>query len=181
VQAELTPAEVLFLKERVLVVDGPGGVEVVDEQGRRYWPLLRRRLIYPGNPGGPVRTVLFMLPPGLVNAETWSVPVHQDPKGLALVTLGGRNDVKFSGGPISQAVRLEVSLAVKPNEGAVTYQGLQVETFRKSPLGDLYASVRTQGIAAAFPTSLIDPKTPVKSEEKSKSRRPSFGADPAAK
>ena len=181
VQAELTPAEVLFLKERVLVVDGPGGVEVVDEQGRRYWPLLRRRLVYPGNPGGPVRTVLFMLPPGLVAAETWSVPVHQDPKGLALVTLGGRNDVKFSGGPLSQAVRLEVSLAVKPNEGAFTYQSLQVETFRKSPLGDLYASVRTQGIAAAFPPSLIDPKTQVKSEDKAKPRRPNFGADPAAK
>ena len=107
--------------------------------------------------------------------------MHQDPKGLALVTLVGRNDVKFSGGPISQAVRLEVSLAVKPNEGVVTYQSLQVETFRKSPLGDLYASVRTQGIAAAFPTSLIDPKMPAKSEEKAKPRRPSFGADPAAK
>jgi hypothetical protein len=122
-----------------------------------------------------------MLPPGLVAAETWSVPVHQDPKGLALVTVGARNDVKFSGGPISQAVRLDLSLAVKPTGGVVTYQGLQVEAFRKSPLGDLYASVRTQGIAAAFPTSLIDSKTSDKSEEKAKPRRPTFGADPAAK
>ncbi len=181
VQANLTPAEILLLKERMLVVEGPGGIEVVDEQGRRYWPLVRRRLVYPGNPGGPVRTVLFLLPPGLVAAETWSVPVHQDPQGLGLVGLGAQNDVKFSGGPVSQAVRLDVSLAVKPKEGAVTYQSLQVEAFRKSPLGDLYANVRTQGIAAAFPTSLIDPKTPVNSEEKAKPRRPTFGGDPAAK
>ncbi len=181
VQANLTPAEILLLKERMLVVEGPGGIEAVDEQGRRYWPLVRRRLVYPGNPGGPVRTVLFILPPGLVAAATWSVPVHQDPKGLGLVALGARNDVKFSGGPISQAVRLDVSLAVKSKEGVVTYQGLQVEAFRKSPLGDLYVNVRTPGIAAAFPTILIDPKSPVKSEEKAKPRRPSFGGDPAAK
>ena len=181
VQAKLTPDEILFLKERMLVVEGPGGMEVVDEQGRRYWPLVRRRLVYPGNPGGPVRTVLFILPPGLVVPETWSVPVHQDPKGLALVAVAARNDVKFSGGPVSQAVRLDVSLAVKSGEDAVTYQNLQVEAFRKSPLGDLYANVRTQGIGAAFPTSLIDPKTPVKLEEKAKPRLPSIGADPAAK
>ena len=78
-------------------------------------------------------------------------------------------------------MRLDVSLAVKSGEDAVTYQDLQVEAFRKSPLGDLYAPVRTQGIGAAFPTSLIDPKTPVKSEETAKPRLPSFGADPAAK
>jgi len=181
VQANLTFAEILLLKERMLVVDGPGGIEAVDEQGRRYWPLVRRRLVYPGNPGGPVRTVLFLLPPGLVAAETWSVPVHQDPKGLGLVVLGAQNDIKFSGGPVSQAVRLDVSLTVKSKEGVVTYQNLQVEAVRKSPLGDFYANVRTQGLAAAFPTSLIDPKTPVNSEEKAKVRRPNFGGGPAAK
>jgi hypothetical protein len=117
----------------------------------------------------------------LVAPETWSVPVHQDPKGLALVAVAARNEVKFSGGPVSQALRLDLSLAVKSGEDEVTYQNLQVEAFRKSPLGDLYTNVRTQGIAAAFPTSLIDPKTPVKSEEKAKPRRPSFGSEPATK
>jgi hypothetical protein len=181
VQANLTPAEIFFLKERMLVVEGPGGTEAVDEQGRRYWPLVRRRLVYPGNPGGPVRTVLLILPPGLSSAEAWSVPVHQDPKGLALVTLGARKDIKFSGGVVSQAVRLDVSLTVKSKEGDVTYQNLQVNTFRKSPVGDLYASVLTQGIAAAFPTTLVDPKPPAKSEEKAKPRRPNFGNVPATK
>jgi hypothetical protein len=78
-------------------------------------------------------------------------------------------------------VRLEVSLVLKSKEEVVTYQSLQVETFRQSPLGDLYASVRTQGIAAAFPTMLLDAKPSVKAEEKAKPRRPNFGADPAAK
>ncbi len=179
--AKLTPAEVLLLKERMLVVEGPGGTEAVDEQGRRYWPLVRRRLVYPGNPGGPVRTVLIILPPGLATAETWSVPVHQDSKGLALVTLGAQKGVKFSGGAVSQAVRLDVSLKVKSKDDVVTYQNLQVETFRNSPLGDLYASILTQGIAAAFPTSLTDPKSPPKSEEKTKPLRLNFGNVPAAK
>jgi hypothetical protein len=100
---------------------------------------------------------------------------------LALVTLGARKDLKFSGGPASQAVRLDLSLKVKSKDDVTTYQNLQVETFRKSPVGDLYASVRTQGIAAAFPTTLVDPKSPAKSEEKAKPRRPSFGDVPAAK
>jgi hypothetical protein len=107
--------------------------------------------------------------------------VHQDPKGLALVTLGARKDIKFSGGAVSQAVRLDVSLTIKAKEGVVTYQNLQVETFRKSPVGDLYANVLTQGISAAFPTTLVDPKPPAKSEEKAKPRRPNFGNVPAAK
>ncbi len=181
VQASLTETETIFLKERMLVVDGPGGTEVVDDQGRRYWPLWRRRLIYPGNPGGPVRTVLLLLPPGLAGPETWDVPVHQDPDGLGLVTLGAKKDARFSGGQISRSVRLEVSLLVKAKDGSVAYQNLQVEASRQSPVGDLYAKVRTQGLAAAFPTTLAEPKSPAKPDPKSKSRRPSFGDAPAAK
>jgi hypothetical protein len=181
VQAGLAPAEIVFLKERMLVVEGPGGTEVVDEQGRRFWPLLRRRLIYPGNPGGPVRTLLLVLPPDLVTPETWSVPVHQDPQGLALVSLGAQKSVRFTGGPVSQSVKLEVTLSVKARDGVVAYQSLQAETFRRSPVGDLYATVRTQGISAAFPTTLVDPKTPAKADEKARPRRPTFGDAPAAK
>jgi hypothetical protein len=181
VQASLTPAEVVFLKERMLVVDGPGGVEAIDEQGRRYWPLWRRKLVYPGNPGGPVRTVLLVMPPGLAAAETWSIPVHQDAEGLALAAVGAQRAVNFSGGLASQAVRLEVSLAVKSKDAVTVYQNLQAEVFRKSPVGDLYSNVRTQGLATAFPTTLVDPKTSTKVEEKAKVRRPSFGDAPGAK
>ena len=180
-QASLTPEEILFLKERVLVVEGPGGTEVVDELGRRYWPLVRRRLIYPGNPGGPVRVVLLVLPSGLAAAESWDVPVHREPDGLVLVSLGARKDLRLAGGPVSQAVRLAVSLTVKAKDGAVSYQNLQVEASRRSPLGDLYADIRTQGIPAAFPATLTDPKAPAKPDEKAKPRRPTFRDVPAAK
>lgn len=181
VRAELTPTEIAFLKERMLVVEGPGGFEAVDEQGRRYWPLWRRKLIYPGNPGGPVRTVLLVLPPGLNAAQTWSVPVHQEARGLAMALLGPQKAVRFSGGPASQSVRVEVTLTVKAKDAEVAYQNLQAEVFRRSPVGDLYADIRTQGLSAAFPTTLAEPKKPAKAEDKAKPRRPSFGEAPAAK
>jgi len=181
VQAVLSPAEVAFLKERMLVVDGPGGSEAMDDQGRRYWPLWRRKLVYPGNPGGPIRTLLLILPPDLSMGETWHVPVHEDSKGLAMATLGPKKSVRFSGGPVSQAVRLEVSLTVKSKPEGVSYQNLQVETFRQSPVGDLYANIRTQGLSVLFPVVLVDPKPPAKPDDKSKPRRPNFGNVPSAK
>jgi hypothetical protein len=181
VRAELTPAEEAFLKERMLVVDGPGGTEVLDEAGRRYWPLWRRRLVYPGNPGGPVRTLVVLMPPDLA-ADTWELPVHQEPTGVALAILGPVKGVRFSGGPVSQAVRLELSLAVKAREGVPTYQYLQAEVFRRSPVGDLYAPVQAKGLAPAFPTTAVDDE-PAKANDSVKGRpvRPKFGEAPAAK
>jgi len=174
VRAELTPAEVAFLKERMLVVDGPGGTEVLDEAGRRYWPLWRRRLVYPGNPGGPVRTLVVLLPPDL-SAQTWELPVHQEPTGTALAVLGPAKSVRFSGGPASQAVRLELSLAVRSGDGVPAYQYLQAEVFRSSPVGDLYAPVQAKGLAPAFPVSAADgPANPAEAV-KGRPVRPKFG------
>ncbi len=177
-RAELTQAEVAFLKERMLVVDGPGGTEVLDEAGRRYWPLWRRRLVYPGNPGGPVRTLVVLLPPDL-SAETWDLPVHQDPTGLAFAVLGAGKGVRFSGGPASQSVRLELSLAIKSREGVPAYQYLQAEVFRRSPVGELYAPVLTKGLAPAFPTSAVDQSAKPAEPVKGRPVRPQFGAAPA--
>ena len=181
VQAVLTAAEIGFLKEHALVVEGPGGPEVVDGEGRRYWPLLRRRLVYPGNPGGPVRTVLLLLPPGLLTDETWEIPVHQDPHGLALVTLDAQQSARFAGGSASQAVRLALSLAVKTSAGASAYQSLRVTTFRQSPVGNMYAPIPTLGLSAAFPTTLVDPAPSAKPDEKIRPSRPSFGDAPPAR
>jgi hypothetical protein len=180
VRAELTPAEVTFLKEHMLVVDGPGGTEILDEAGRRYWPLWRRRLVYPGNPGGPVRTLVVLLPPDL-SAETWDLPVHQEPTGLAFVVLGSGKSARFSGGPTSQTVRLELSLAIKPREGIPAYQYLQAEVFRRSPVGELYAPVLTKGLAPAFPTSAVDEPAKPADPVKGRPVRPKFGEAPAAK
>jgi len=185
VQARFTPAEVAFLRERMLVVEGPGGLEVVDDEGRRYWPLWRRRLVYPGNPGGPVRTVLVLLPSGLL-PTTWDVPLPQEPDGLGLAILSGQKDVRFSGGPVSQSVRLELSLALRPGDAGLSYQGLRAEVARRSPVGDLYATIRTEGLSAAFPTELTDAKPaaearPATATAPERLRRPSFEPAPAAK
>ena len=181
VQAVLAPDETAFLKEHLLVVDGPGGVEVLDEQGRRHWPLWRRRLVYPGNPGGPVRTLFVLLPPDLKVPEAWNVPVHQEPRGRALAVLGSGKAVRFAGGPPSQSVRLSLSLTLRAKEGEVAYQNLQAEVSRRSPVGDLYADIRTVGLSAAF-ASADDPAKPSASPaEKGLRRRPSFGDQPAAK
>ncbi|MBM3867516.1 MAG: hypothetical protein FJ384_01115 [Verrucomicrobia bacterium] len=180
VRAELTPPEDAFLKERMLVVDGPGGTEVLDEAGRRYWPLWRRRLIYPGNPGGPVRTLVVLLPPDL-SAETWELPVHQEPTGLALAVLGPAKSVRFSGGPASQAVRVELTLAVGERDGAPFYRHLQAEVFRRSPVGDFYAPVPAKGLAPAFPTAAEDAPARPADPVKGRPVRPRFGEPPAAK
>ena len=179
VRALFSQTEVASLKERMLVVEGPGGTEAMDDQGRRYWPLWRRKLVYPGNPGGPVRKILMVLPPDLLSGETWSVPVPEDPKGLAIVTLGANKSVRFAGGPASQAVRLEVSLAVQRKSDEFSYQNLQVVVFRQSPVGDLYANITAPAQSATFPVSLVDPKPPVKADDKR--LRPNFGTTPAAK
>lgn len=176
IRAEFRPEEVAFLKERMLVVDGPGGTEIVDEAGRRYWPLWRRRLVYPGNPGGPLRQAFVILPPGLA-AETWELPLPLEPDGCGLVVLGPQKAVRYSGGPVSQAVRAVLTLDVRMIDGSLAYQGLQAEVFRRSPVGDLYAPVRTLGLAAAFLAAESDAKP----AGKERPRRPSFGPEPVAK
>jgi len=92
--------------------------------------------------------------------------------------LGPAKGVRFSGGPTSQSVRMELSLAIKSRDGIPTYQYLQAEVFRRSPVGELYAPVLTKGLAPAFPTSSVD--QPAKPAEPVKGRpvRPQFGVAP---
>lgn len=70
---------------------------------------------------------------------------------------------------------------MRSREGVPTYQYLQAEVFRRSPVGDLYAPVETKGLAPAFPTAATD--EPAKPAEPAKGRpvRPQFGEAPAAK
>ena len=104
--------------------------------------------------------------------------MHQDPAGLALAVWGAAKSVRYGGGPASQAVRVELSLAVKPREGVPTYQYLQAEVFRRSPVGDLYAPVVTKGLAPAFPTTAVDEAAPPPEAGKGRPVRPKFGAVP---
>ncbi len=184
VAVSFNPAEMAFLKQRLLVVEGPGGDEVLDNQGRRFWPLWRRRLVYPGNPGGPVRTVLLILPSGLTAPETWTFPVDYAPEGMAMAFLDSQQRVSVAGvARLNPSVELEVSLLVKMKGEALHYQALQIQTTRRSPVGDFYARILTPGLSAEFPSPLLEANAKEKPVEKPRANRPNFGpvSDPAKK
>ena len=184
VQAILKPMESTFLKDHFLVSVGPGGEEVMDDQGRRFWPLWRRRLVYPGNPGGPVRTLLLLLPPNLLTAESWTVPVHQAPDGVSFAALGPQQSLRSEGTPLSQSVQLAVSLKLTRKAGQLINQNLEIVTERQSPFGEMYAQVSTLGLSAAFaPLTLMTEAPGAKLDPKvQQMRRPNFSTpEPASK
>jgi hypothetical protein len=181
--ATLAADEIALLKERFLVVDGPGGPEVIDDAGRRHWPLWRKRFSYPGNPGGPVRRVLVVLPADAKQVDgdrypqlgkgDWTFSAGEDPRGLVLVRLGADGSVasaaKFPAltirlkqgvekGPVVDRVRPPATLAAAQRE-LLAFRAAQVcslEVVRRSPVGDFYAPdpVR-RGVAYAFDYSVV--------------------------
>jgi hypothetical protein len=181
--ASLAPDEIALLKERFLVVEGPGGPEAIDDVGRRYWPLWRKRFSYPGNPGGPVRRVLVVLPadtkrldadryPALGQGD-WTFSAGEDPRGLTLVQLGAEGAVATSAqfaamtirlkqgaetAPVVDRVRPPATVAAAQRE-LLTFRAAQVcslAVVRRSPVGDFYAPdpVR-RGIAYAFDYTVV--------------------------
>jgi hypothetical protein len=180
--ATLQPDEIALLKERFLVVEGPGGPEVIDDAGRRHWPLWRKRFSYPGNPGGPVRRVLVVLPadakrldgdryPALGQGD-WTFSAGEDPRGLVLVRLGADGSVASSSRfaaltirlkqgveqpPVVDRVRPPATVAAAQRE-LLAFRAAQVcslAVVRRSPVGDFYAPdpVR-RGVAYAFEYSV---------------------------
>ena len=147
----LAPDEVKSLKESLLVVEGPGGLEVLDDLGRRYWPLWRKRFNYPGNRGGPVRRVLVFIPPdekspedGLPNAGVgkWNFVVGADPKGVCVVRLSGERGAVTTAPELFKAITLTLE-----QQGATTaaarasyapYQFCTISVVRESPFGQFY-------------------------------------------
>ncbi|MFM7240974.1 MAG: hypothetical protein ACKO3A_02505 [Opitutia bacterium] len=183
--AVLAPDEIALLKERFLVVDGPGGPEAIDDAGRRYWPLWRKRLSYPGNPGGPVRRVLVMLPPDVKSLDAdrypalgrgdWTFSAGEDPRGLLLVQLGADGTATTSArfgfsaltirlkqgaetAPVVDRVRPPPTMAAAQRE-LLAFRGAQVcslAVVRRSPVGDFYAPDPVRrGIAYAFDYTVV--------------------------
>lgn len=139
----LVAEEVAALRERYLVTEGPTGPVVQDDLGRRYWPLWRKRLIYPGNPGGPVRRLAMLLPAGPGGPRSWKVPASAEPDGFLLLQLGPDGLVRAH--PVessSPSVRLELAEGPK---------GLEISLIRISPVGDLYMTVHDGPFPVAFP------------------------------
>lgn len=168
----LTPDEVKSLKESLLVVEGPGGLEALDDLGRRYWPLWRKRFNYPGNRGGPVRRVLVFIPPDerspedalpIAGVGKWDFVVGADPRGVCVVRLGGER------GAVTVAPELFKSITVTLEQqgatnGATTarsahapYQVCSIAVVRRSPFGEFYLPdpVKT-GLPYAFDYEYTD-------------------------
>jgi hypothetical protein len=147
----LAPDEVKSLKESLLVVEGPGGLEVLDDLGRRYWPLWRKRFNYPGNRGGPVRRVLVLMPPDerspedampIAGVGKWNFVVGADPKGVCVVRLGGERGAVTTAPELFKAITLTLE-----QQGATTaaaraahapYQFCTLSVVRQSPFGQFY-------------------------------------------
>jgi len=168
----LTPDEIKSLKESLLVVEGPGGLEVLDDLGRRYWPLWRKRFNYPGHRGGPVRRVLVFIPPDERSPEDalpiaglgkWNFVVGADPKGVCVVRLGGER------GAVTVAPELFKSISVTLEQQGATsgasaarsahapYQFCSIGVVRQSPFGQFYLPdpVKT-GLPYAFDYEYTD-------------------------
>lgn len=168
----LTPDEVKSLKESLLVVEGPGGLEVLDDLGRRYWPLWRKRFNYPGNRGGPVRRVLVFIPPDerspedalpIAGVGKWDFVVGADPRGVCVVRLGGER------GAVTVAPELFKSITVTLEQQGSTngataarsahapYQVCSIAVVRRSPFGEFYLPdpVKT-GLPYAFDYEYTD-------------------------
>ena len=157
----LSPDETSLLKELYLVTEGPGGTVVQDDLGRRYWPLWRKRLTYPGNPGGPVRHLIVLapaLPPG---AQTWQIPGGSDPAGRTVAHLGPDGALRTH--PVSSS-RQSVRLDVAQGPG-----GLSFDVVRISPVGDMYVTLNTGPLPSAFPA-------PVEEAPGERRPRPKFDA-----
>lgn len=148
--ALLSDGEVSALKERYLVTEGPSGPVVQDDLGRRYWPLWRKLLVYPGNPGGPVRRLIVLLPEGPGGVRAWKAPASASPDGLLVLQLGPDGFVRaHPPESSSQSVRLELTEGPK---------GLDVDVVRISPVGDLYMTVRGGPFPATFPVRAAVPE-----------------------
>jgi len=147
----LAPDEVMALKESLLVVEGPGGYEVLDDLGRRYWPLWRKRFNYPGNRGGPVRRVLVLMPPDEKSPEDglpiagvgkWNFVVGADPKGVCVVRLGGERGAVTTAPELLKAITLTLeqqgTAAAAARASHAPYQFCAISVVRQSPFGQFY-------------------------------------------
>ena len=83
--AKLSDEEVSLLKEKWLVTKGQSEFEVIDEQGRRYWPLWRKTFVYPGNPSQETRRLFVLIPPDFSETGRWSLPLTSNPRGISIV------------------------------------------------------------------------------------------------
>ena len=180
--AKISDAEIALLKEKWLVTKKLNEFEVIDEQGRRYWPLWRKTFIYPGNPSEKTRKIFVMIPPDFSESGIWGLPLTSDPSGVSIVQFNNRPGSGFytksvlCPSPITKNIRCDIIFNASNNSTNVgaTVSTVTIKIKRNSPVGDFYSPDPIKsGLALQFPplrdqdegSTNINPKT---------KKRPSF-------
>jgi hypothetical protein len=170
---QLTDDEVKFLKEKWLVTRGVSEFEVIDEQGRRYWPLWRKSFVYPGNPSKQIRRLFIMIPPDLSKSGTWNLPLTSNPGGISLVQLENSSQVTvYCKNPISN---IKCELQIKETKNSADSQTGEasgtISIIRISPVGNFYSPDPIKSnLALEFPKLIDESDAKVDTTLKSKKR-----------
>ena len=174
--AKISDEEMALLKEKWLVTKGPSEFEVIDEQGRRYWPLWRKTFVYPGNPSLETRRLFVLIPPDLPETATWNLPLTSDPRGVSIVQLN--NPPGFSvlcPSPIKN-IRCEFIINSPQNSTNLRTLGstATIKIKRLSPIGDFYLPDPVKSnLALQFPPLIDKADEKIQPDLKTK-KRPSF-------
>jgi hypothetical protein len=146
--AKLSDEEVSRLKEKWLVTKGQNEFEVIDEQGRRYWPLWRKTFVYPGNPSKEIRRVFVLIPPDLSEAGTWNLPLSSDSHGVSVVQLDSQSRLSAICPSPTNSIKCEFVI----NDSNKTLTTVTVKIKRISPVGNFYSPDPVKsGLALQFP------------------------------
>ncbi len=143
--AKISDEEMALLKEKWLVTKGVSEFEVIDEEGRRYWPLWRKTFVYPGNPSQEIRRLFVLIPPDFSETGRWSLPLTTDPRGVSIVQFKYRPGSGFYtktllGRPPTQNISCEINFNAPKNSTNIETQGITatIKIKRLSPIGDFY-------------------------------------------
>ena len=174
--AKISDEEMALLKQKWLVTKGVSEFEVIDEQGRRYWPLWRKTFVYPGNPSQEIRRVFVLIPPDLSEAATWNLPLTSDPQGVSIVQLNNRPGLSvLCPSPIKN---ISCEFIIKPSKSSTNIGTLgstaTIIIKRLSPIGNFYSPDPIKSdLALQFPPLLdqADEKTELHLKTK---KRPNF-------
>jgi len=174
--AKISDEEMALLKEKWLVTKGQSEFEVIDEQGRRYWPLWRKTFVYPGNPSQEIRRLFVLIPPDLRETATWNLPLTSDPRGVSIVQLNNRPGFSVQCASPIKNIRCEFIINSPQDSTNLGILGstATIKIKRLSPIGDFYLPDPVKSnLALQFPP-LID-KADEKIEPNLKTKkRPSF-------
>ena len=168
--AKISEEEMALLKEKWLVTKGQSEFEVIDEQGRRYWPLWRKTFVYPGNPSQERRRLFVLIPPDLSETGTWNLPLTSDSKGVSIARL----DNKFKVSAICPTSTKSIKCEFVINDSKKTLTSAAITIKRFSPIGDFYSTDPVKSnLALQFPPLIDKADEKIDSTLKTK-KRPSF-------